>query len=1008
MLYRFRFSTVVWVCLLQAMTAVAQSGKYIQFTVNEGLPSNNVYQMTEDDKGFFWVETDAGIARFDGKKFQVFTTKQGLPDNDVFYLEKEKDGRIWVSDFKSMAYFDETKNRFVVPIDEKTLDWFNAADAVATNIYPIPMKNGGVFFANYKYYMIFRDGKLAIKGERRGRYSGVIIEEFEDNTALVFRGNLSTDRTKIAFGLYFYEGEKITDSLILEKEEKRELAKGGLPRNGKIYLNNPYIKSDEVTVISEIKTNPLRFKKDVIKVPSLILNYIFSENSIYFNTHSGKIFVYDTETLQLKSVFDQNFLVNGYGEDSKGNQYISTVDRGMLVFRKQNLEELELPEDFSHRNFLSITARKDGNIFAGNYYGEIAEFNPDSPESLRDRDGKLLKIHETNKIVSAKIRKILFSGNDIYTFSEQGIFKNFQEQILLDNRIQKSLSIAKTAAVFSDSVILIGTHIGLFELNTKTQETRKIVPNSFERTFRITAIEKADEHSFYFGSVNGLYKYDFKNGKYISLQSLNPELKERVSSLCFTKDKLLWIAAASNKILVLENDNSVVGTVEINTSIRNISEGKPGEILISTANGIRIIRYRSDGKKLHFETKKITKNDGLLSNDVKETVYQNGKIYVATSHGISVIPENFDIPKSEIPTYLIRMMINSEETIISDKYSLKYGQQDLQMQFSGVDLNGNFSYFQYALDESDWVNIDGQTLNIQLSTGKHNLKIRAVDSNGNISEKVLSLDFDVEIPLWLNIRFWILLGILVQIILFYGINRYQKRRREAKLAEKIASVQSAAIEQQAFTSLMNPHFMFNALNSIQHYINVQDRKNANRYLSDFASLIRKNFNAAQQSFIPLEEEIENIKIYLELEKMRFNDRFQYSVMEADDLDTSDWMIPTMILQPLLENALLHGIMSSNQEGEIQINLVQQEQNLLITIIDNGIGIANSKALKTGSTHKSKGMELIHKRIKALSNFGEKPVSITIEPAFDSITNPGTKITLLIPFSLYTDWYKAQG
>src|SRR5690606_34947254 len=149
---------------------------------------------------------------------------------------------------------------------------------------------------------------------------------------------------------------------------------------------------------------------------------------------------------------------------------------------------------------------------------------------------------------------------------------------------------------------------------------------------------------------------------------------------------------------VLGNDNSVVGSVEINASVRDISEGKSGEMLISTSNGIQIIRYRSDGKKLDFETKNITKNDGLQSNDVKETTNQNGKIFVATSHGISVISENFEIPKSEIPTYLTQIFVNQKELEISENYRLKYGEQDLQMQFSGVDLNGYFGFFQYKLD----------------------------------------------------------------------------------------------------------------------------------------------------------------------------------------------------------------------------------------------------------------------------------------------------------------------
>lgn len=201
--------------------------------------------------------------------------------------------------------------------------------------------------------------------------------------------------------------------------------------------------------------------------------------------------------------------------------------------------------------------------------------------------------------------------------------------------------------------------------------------------------------------------------------------------------------------------------------------------------------------------------------------------------------------------------------------------------------------------------------------------------------------------------------------------------------------------------------MFNALNSIQHYINVQDRQNANRYLSDFASLIRKNFEAAQLSFIPLEQEIENLKIYLRLEQMRFNERFSYQIKIEENLDTEDWMIPTMILQPLLENALLHGILPSDLEGKLLIELKLEDSNLVIIITDNGIGVENSMALKEISGHKSRGMELIKKRITALSHFGSQVMSISMSPAFESEKNPGNKITLFIPLTLHLAWLQAQ-
>jgi hypothetical protein len=176
------------------------------------------------------------------------------------------------------------------------------------------------------------------------------------------------------------------------------------------------------------------------------------------------------------------------------------------------------------------------------------------------------------------------------------------------------------------------------------------------------------------------------------------------------------------------------------------------------------------------------------------------------------------------------------------------------MQFAGIELSGHFKNLQYSLDENGkWTNLDENTLTVQLNSGTHIVKVRAVDVNGNISDKILKIGFDVTTPFWNAIWFWAVIAIILQSIIIYLINLRQKKRKEAKLAKKNAGVQIASLEQQAFTSLMNPHFMFNALNSIQHYINVQDRQNANRYLSDFASLIRKNFEAAQQSFIPLEQ-----------------------------------------------------------------------------------------------------------------------------------------------------------
>jgi two-component sensor histidine kinase len=410
-----------------------------------------------------------------------------------------------------------------------------------------------------------------------------------------------------------------------------------------------------------------------------------------------------------------------------------------------------------------------------------------------------------------------------------------------------------------------------------------------------------------------------------------------------------------------------------------------------------------------YTIQNLSVNDGLTNNVINEMLYQKDTVFAATGDGISVVPANISIPKFNIPVQLIRMSVNQRDTILSSNYKLGRDQHNIQMQFAGIELSGHFKKLRYTLDNNNnWINLDENTLTVQLSSGNHTVQVRAVDVNGGISDKILTIQFDVATPFWKSIWFWLITALALQLIVIYLLNRRLKRRREAKLAKEIAGVQTAALEQQAFTSLMNPHFMFNALNSIQHYINVQDRQNANRYLSDFASLIRKNFEAAQQSFIPLELEVENIKIYLRLEQMRFNDRFSYQVLIDDNLDVEDWMIPTMILQPLLENALLHGIMPSSIDGKVVVDMKEQKEgNLLITITDNGIGIENSLALKEISEHRSRGMELIKKRISALSRFGSHAISIAMSPAFENEKNPGNKVTLFIPAELHQAWLQAQ-
>jgi ligand-binding sensor domain-containing protein/two-component sensor histidine kinase len=968
--------TLLFFLLLQSFVD-AQQSNYTAFTVNDGLPSNHIYQCVEDDHGFLWIATDAGVARFDGKHFQVFTTEHGLPDNEVLNIVKEKNGTIWINCFRQdPAYFDFVKNRFISSKEDTILKVSGTS-----NMHLFALSTGGVQYHNeYGSYVFKREKVLA-------RYSnlniqGILIKENDDGSDIRWGaafGNKKQSR------IFLYKNTRYIDSLSVDVL--------GNPGSFSFFSVNDdrfyhYQRNGNTCIIySGFPNNPLRCKKDTLRIPEPFFTVGFSNTSFFFLGNSGKLYVYNKATLVPEHIVGGPYLPNSFYEDRKGNIWISTIDKGLLVYRKKQIASITMPPGYARTNFISL-AKNQQILLAGNYYGEVAEVKANN-----------VIIHSVIKKTPSRQRKIVVNGNNIYTISEDGIYLNYVKKL--------SVWSGKTAIMYDDSTMLIGNYAGIDVLNTNTVNITKKL-----RYKRVTALVKSEQGLVYIGSTDGLHSYDPVKDTFRSLSYISPLLTDRIAALCTTNDGIVWVAT-SGKGLVAIADNKVLANISMSDGIisntcRSMSNGANNQIWIGTAQGISVLYYKLIKNKLTFSIRNISVNDGLISNEINDLLFSNDTMFIATGNGLSLMPANFTMPGFNIPIKLIRMNINQQDTIITDLYKLNYQQQNIQMQFAAIELNGHFRNFQYTIDKrAEWIDLPGRTLSLQLNSGLHTIHVRAIDVNGNISKEKLSIQFDIAVPFWKSFWFWIIIAVMAQLLIIYLVNRRQKKKKEARLAKELAVVQTASLEQQAFTSLMNPHFMFNALNSIQHYINVQDRRNANRYLSDFASLIRKNFEAAHQSFVTLEEELENIKLYLRLEQMRFSNRFNYNINIDIRIDIDQWMVPTMMMQPLLENSLLHGLMPSSIKGELLINIEEKNNGLVIMITDNGIGIENSKNNPSADNHKSRAMELINKRITALNRFVQHPIEFVSAPAYNHPDNPGHRITIFIPGQLYEAWRKVQ-
>jgi LytS/YehU family sensor histidine kinase len=231
----------------------------------------------------------------------------------------------------------------------------------------------------------------------------------------------------------------------------------------------------------------------------------------------------------------------------------------------------------------------------------------------------------------------------------------------------------------------------------------------------------------------------------------------------------------------------------------------------------------------------------------------------------------------------------------------------------------------------------------------------------------------------------------------------RKIRKELELSERINE-----LKHHALSAMMNPHFIFNSLNSVQYLINSQRNEEANDYIAIMAKLIRKNLDTAGSGFILLSEEINRLKLYLDLEKLRFQDCFSYEVITGTDVKTDSIMIPNMIIQPFVENSLWHGIVGTGNKGILTVSFSFEDveidsiicNSLIIKITDNGIGILEAKKNKK-EDHISKGIQIIEERLRLLSAKMQLPKPIMFEDLGNTNSNSqGTEVIISLPPPLY--------
>jgi hypothetical protein len=329
-------------------------------------------------------------------------------------------------------------------------------------------------------------------------------------------------------------------------------------------------------------------------------------------------------------------------------------------------------------------------------------------------------------------------------------------------------------------------------------------------------------------------------------------------------------------------------------------------------------------------------------------------------------------------------------TGIIDYYSK--GNSRIRYKLEGLNYN-----WQYAPDYYT-IRYDG------LQPKKYRLVIQASNATNEFNGPEKFLVINISPAFWNT--WWFRIAVIASIAtLFYGLIRWrlkQKFRLKLEQSEKEKQIaelshKASELEMQALRSQMNPHFIFNSLNSINMFILENNKLQASEYLSKFSRLVRLILQNSQEAVIPLERELEALQLYLELEALRFDQKFEYKITIADVVDTAMLKVPPLIIQPYAENAIWHGLMHKREKGHLEIEVYQQDEILFYKITDDGIGRKDAAELKSksASTRKSMGMRITADRIDMLQHRNETSITITDLVLADG--NPGgTEVLIKIP------------
>lgn len=940
---------------------VAQNPYAINIDKSSGLPSNSVFDVFQDSNGYMWFGTGKGLCRYDGNNFKTFsanfqTSKSGTNINEDMY------GRIWYTNFDGFLYYVKDQKLQALP-QEKALGFYKYG--IIKNELFIVQPNA-VFVYDLKTLKVKK--KIIIP-------THTIIASYATKDNFYMIGDRMYD---------FSSSEKYKDYPLPKDFEEKNFVPIISEWQNKLYLNTKYSKQTytyQNGIFKEILFN---------RSPQFIQNSSIVDDELWMASSNG-IFRFDKNLNQIQNYFAEDNISSIY-QDNKNHYWISTLNRGLLFIQDFSTKFISLPQK---PTVLSLGKR---NIFVGTDKDLVYQLDS---ETLQYKSVFKSNINHPINQIYADV-----SNEQLFFTSKQFNIMNRKNEIVKDF----ALAVKDVKKVDDKYFSFAATGLaGIFCVNPQLKSDWDLIFNKnkkekfsgFNQSFLINHINSKSTTYFpankkiYYATNNGLLAVNhFGESKEIKYKNQTIYLK----SLITYRDEIIALSTTEKLYKIDKNDHISLFNLPQVLQNQEINYFKIFNDFAYLFTATAVYEYNLETKIFR---KVLSLNNEIEATDV---LLKNNQLFFATSKGI-VIKNLFESNKFPKPKLILNdLFANGVLKSGKNLENLNRKENDIDIQFSILSFIPNEKYkLVYKINNGSWKILGENDTNLKLlalSPGKYDISLAINSNNELISTQNIS--FEIRKAIWQK-TYFIATVMLLFLFLVWSLYRFEiakVKKKNLLILEKV-NLEKNLNESKltAIKSQMNPHFFYNALNTIQSFILSNDKKEALSYLSKFSALTRKILEMTEKENISIADEVKTLQLYLDIEKARFEEHFSYKINVDDKIDAENTKIPTMLLQTYLENALKHGLLHKKGDKLLELNFIKNENNILIEIIDNGIGREKSAALNSikNKNHTSFATNAMQTRIELLNKNKVDKITISItDKTSENEQTVGTKVSISIP------------